>query len=543
MSKKKNKSSQDNTAAENVSEKSSDNALSENTDVKKSEENKKPADTEKALRKKYARRKLRYGSAATAVTVIVIAVVVLCNVIVSVLADRINMSIDITPDKTFEISEESINYVKTVNEPVEIVCMMNELEFSDSTNMYFKQAYEVLKKYTIYSDNISLKFVNMTEDPTYVQRYSEMYKGEITDYSIVISSAKRIKVISVKDLYNTEINYYTYSEEITSSKAEQELTSAIMYVTDPDPMNLVMWNTETSTSSYDNVFDMLSSNGYNVTEINPLTEDTPENTDIICINAPLSDYDEETVQKLYDFLDNEGNLGRTVIYIADTTQKTTSNIDALLAEWGIRIGKGVVGDTNARNIYNQSPYIIANFIDTADNEYAQNVADTTLPVVSFQSRPIEVLLDEKDNRSAKSLLSTDDTAFVLTEEMQKQIEAGEEPEIVNGSYTTMAAARKMIFNKDNQPVYSNILVVGSASMLDQRVTEATYFNNGDYFISALNTLTGKTSGINIVAKDLSSQYFEMNQQTYSLCFTAFIIVIPLTVVVIGVVVYFKRRHK
>lgn len=499
---------------------------------------------EKTEKKKYRMRKLRYGSAATAITVIAVALVVLVNVIMSMLSDRINMTIDATPDGTFEITQESIDYLETVNEPVDIVCMTSEAEFSTSPYIYFKQAYEVLKKYTIYSKNITLTFVDMTKDPTYANRYKELYNGDIDQYSIVVSSDKRIKVIAVQDLFNVERNYYNYSQQITSSNAEQELTSAIMYVTDPDPMNAVVFNSETeSASSYDNVITMLRSNGYNVSEINPLIDAIPEETDIICINAPLNDYDEDTVQKIYDFLDNGGKLGRTMIYIADTSQNPANNMNALLAEWGVRIEEGVVGDSNSRNTSSSSNYIIGSFIDTNENEYAANVADASLPVLSYHSRPITLLFDENSNRLTKSLVQTEDTGFILTEEMQTALENGENYEPEFGSCTTMAAARKYIFDEDNNIMYSNILVVGSSIMLSEELTSATYYNNGDYFISALNTLTGKTNGINIVAKDLTSDTFDMDQNTYRTCYTVFVFVIPIAVIVVGIGVYLKRRHK
>lgn len=531
---------------ETASEETKSEEKAKEKDKKKSEKKEKKekeVDPEKLLQKKYKKRKLKYGSTATAITVIVVAVVVLINVVLSLLSDRVTMTVDLTPDKNFEISQESIDYLKTVNEPVEIVCMSDELTFSTSNYVYFKQAYEVLKKYTIYSDNITLKFVDMTEDPTYTSKYSDMYKGDIDEYSIIVSTDKRIKVLAIQDLYNVEMNYYTYSQQITSSKAEQELTSAIMYVTDPDPLNLVIWNSETGSQSYDNIYDLLVSNGYNVSEMNPLTEDIPEDTDIVCVDAPLNDYDEETVQKLADFLDNGGNLGKTLIYIADASQKDTSNINALLAEYGVEIGEGVVGDTNSQNTFNSSNYVIGNYINTEDNEYADNVSDTSLPVISYNSRPINLLFDEKDYRITKSLLSTDDTGFVLTNEMQTALENGESVDPETGSYSTMAAARKYVFDSDNNTVYSNILVVGSAEMLHSTFTEATYYNNGEYFISALNTLTGKTTGISIVAKDLTSTTFDMNEQTYNICFAVFVIVIPVIVVLIGTVVYLKRRNK
>lgn len=497
--------------------------------------------SEKSDKKRFNRRKLKYGSIAAAITIIVIAVVVLINVIVNMASDKVNMSIDLTENGTFEISQETKDYLATVNEPVSIVCMSDEVTFQTSNYIYFKQAYEVLKKYSIYNNNVTLTFVDMVSDPTYADRFSQSYKGEINAYNIVVESAKRIKVLSIQDLYNTEINYNTFSQEVVSSKAEQELTSAIMYVTDPDPIKAVVFKSETSGSSYDNVTALLTSNGYDVSEIDPLVDTIPEDADMVVINAPLNDYDTNVIDMLYNFLDNGGNLGRNLIYFADFSQKETKNIDAFLAEWGIKVESGVVGDEDTNNLQAQSFYIVRDYI--TENEFSANVSQPSLPIIDYQSRPITLLFDTKDTRSTLALLQTKDTAFVMTEEMQEAVRNGEEPNIVNGVQTTMAIGRKYIFNADNEQVYSNVLVVGSSENLDETFTSTTYYNNGDYFVSVLNTMTGKNNGIYIVAKDLTSPTFDIDQATVMKYRLVFAVLIPVAVLVIGVVIFIRRRTK
>lgn len=542
MSKKKNKLSSENTEkSENLTV--SDNAASENdnadtqSDDKQIEKELSAAEAEKANKRSIMRRKLKYGSAATAITVICIAVVVLVNVILSLVSDRVNMSIDLTDDSIFEISQETKDYLSSINEHVDIVCMSDELEFQTSSYVYMKQAYEVLKKYEIYSNNVEVKYVDIVEDPTYIDRYKKSYSGEIDRYNIVIESDKRIKVISIEDLYNVQMNSY-YQQEIVSSKAEQALTSAIMYVTDPSPLQAVMFTGETQGSSYDNVKEMLISNGYEVTEIDPLRDTIPDGTELVVISAPLNDYNETIIDMLYNYLDNGGNLGKNLIYVADYSQKETANIDSFLSEWGIKVGQGVVGDLNTSNILGSTAYQIACYI--SENDYSSNVSQMSLPVLSYFSRPITLLFDTKDTRSTVALLQTSETGFVMTDEIAEQ---GDESLIEEGIQTVMALGRKYIFDSDNNIVYSNVLVVGSAENLDALFTGTTYYNNGEYFLSVLNTMTGKNTGINIVAKDLTSTSFDINQQTFNVCFIVFIIAIPLAVLIIGFVVYLRRRTK
>lgn len=495
---------------------------------------------EKAIKKRINRRKLKYGSIATAITVVIIVIVVLMNVIVNILSDKVNMSIDLTENGTFEISQQSIDYLESVDEPVSIVCLSDELTFQTSTYIYYKQAYEVLKKYSIYNDNITLEFVDMVENPTYAERYNSIYKGEINAYNIVIESSKRIKVLTLDDLYNSEFNYYSFQYEYVSSKAEQELTSAIMYVTDPDPLKAVVLNCETPAASYDNVLTLLESNGYEVSEIDPLTENIPEDADIVVINAPLNDFDESLIDQLYSFLDNGGQLGKNLIYLAHTQQKETKNIDAFLSEWGLEVGSGIVCDENTNNLY-QNYYTVKNYVSA--NDYSTNLSQANLPVIDYYSRPVNILFDSQDTRSTVALLSTADTGFLYTNEMQEEVQNGNEPEIVNSVQNTMALGRKYRFDEDNNMIYSNVLVIGSADNLHETFTSTTYYNNGDYFVSVLNTMTGKNTGISIVAKELSSTTFDIDVATANKYFWIFIIVVPAAAAIAGIAVFVSRRKK
>ena len=509
-----------------------------------SKETKKIPSAEKKSGKKFNVRKLKYGSAATAVTLIVIAVVVVVNVLISAIGERTDLTIDLTSESAFEISQETKDYIASLNEDVEIVAMQDETIFQTTTSTYYKQAYEVLKKYELNSSKINVEFVDMTANPTYANKYQEMYKGTISENSIVITCGNRIKVISLNDLFNTEFSYQTFSTQIISSKAEQVLTSAIMYVTDPEPKQAAVLNVETAGIAHETVQALLEDDGFDVTLVNPLTEEFPMDADMIDINAPLNDFSEELIDKLYDYMENGGNYGKNMIYLASFSQKATENIDAFLAEWGISISSGVVGDTNQNNLISTNTfYAIRNYIQA--NDYSANVAQPELPVVSYNARPIEILFETSGNVSVTPLLTTDETAFELTAEMQEMAENGEEPDITTtmGSYNTMVLSNKYTFDSDNVQRFSNLLVMGSSDMIDSYLTSTTYYNNGDYFVSAVNKMNGKEDGITIVAKELGAATFDTDVGKMMTSLVWFMIIIPLAIVITGITVWFRRRHR
>lgn len=491
-------------------------------------------------------KKLKYGTAATVITVIVIAAVVLLNVIYSTLADRYSLSFDLTPEGSFEISDQTKDYLASINENVEICTTVDEYLFRTTENIYYRQAYEVLKKYALNCDSISLNFVDMTVNPTYVEKYKQYYSGSINDYSIIIynQTSNRIKVISVNDLFNTEINYYTFTQSIVSSKAEQTLTSALMYVTDPDPRTAVILNAASPSTNSNNITDILSGNGFDIVTVDPNTEEIPMDADLMVINAPLNDFSEELIDKLYTFMENDGNYGKNMIYLANVTQNATPNIDAFLAEWGISVGGGVVGETDTQNLASgTSAYALRAYI--SENDYTSGIPSETMesPVAVVNARPLDILFEHSGNISTVSLLSTADTAFVMTDEMMAEMQdSGKLPDFDTRSVPVMALSNKYTFI-DNQQVLSNLLVLGTDELLNSTLTSQTYYNNGDYFVSIVNKMSGKENGISIVAKDLSGDTYETDAAQVNILRIVFMFVIPAIVAAIGIAVWLKRRHK
>lgn len=495
---------------------------------------------------KINKKTLKYGSVAVVITVVVIALVVLLNVILSVFSDRYNMEFDLTPNGDFAISQETKDYLATLTEDVEICTTVDELVFETSESKYLRQAYEVLKKYSINSERISLNFVDMTVNPTYVEKYKQYYDGTITENSIIIynETTNRVKVISVNDLFNTEINYYTMSQSIVSSKAEQVLTSAIMYITDPEPKTAVLLDVNTQSVVGANIQNLLKANGYDVVKTNPLTEEIDMEADMLILNAPMNDLSPEIIDKLYTFMENGGNYGKNMLYFASMSQNETPNIDAFLAEWGIVVGNGIVSDSNEQNIISgSSGYGFASFI--TENEYTGGIAEDNIeaPVLAYYARPIELLFEHSGNISTLSLLSTSETGYALTNEIAQQYkDTGKMPEISEQAIPMIALSNKYTFI-DNEQVLSNLVVFSTDEMLSMGFTETTYYNNGDYFVSIVNKISGKENGISIVEKDLTGTTFQATEAQVKGLRIVIMFILPGVVAAIGIFVWLKRRHK
>lgn len=80
-------------------------------------------------------------------------------------------------------------------------------------------------------------------------------------------------------------------------------------------------------------------------------------------------------------------------------------------------------------------------------------------------------------------------------------------------------------------------------MLSPTLTSAAQFNNGDFFLSLINELSGKTEGVTIVPKKIKAKGTLVNDTVKNSLNLTFAVVIPLVVLATGTVVWLRRRHK
>lgn len=528
---------------------------STNKDVSTENSNKKDKkDKPKKDKKTLNTKKLKYGTLATVFTVIVVAIVVAINLIAQDVTERFDLTMDLTDNDIYTVSQDTIDYLEDLDQKVEITVLADESAFENNA-IYFKQASEVIKKYALYSDNISVNFIDMNKNPTIVSKYNDIYKGDLAEGDIVIfrestsdEDSDRIKVLSLSNLFTTSTDNYG-NTTVTQSNAEQELTSAVMYVTDANPKKAVLVSTDMPTSVYasaQSLLKMLNSNGYDLEEVDLLTSDLDiENTDLLLILSPLNDFNNAVIEKISDYLYNDGKLGKNVLYMANYDQNKTDNIDAFLEEWGLSVGDSYIAETNTSASQNVTVYGLGYTIRSsigviANDDYADLVSDTTLPIAVPLPRPIETLWETNGDRETSVILTTSSTSALVPRDASDDFDIST---AVTGMQNVMAMGSKYIFDDNNEKVTSNVMVMGSAFMSDIYITSDTSYNNGEFILNSVNKMTGKSSGITIVPKSLSISTISIDDTQVTAIRTVVMFVIPLVIVAIGVVVYVRRRNK
>lgn len=81
-------------------------------------------------------RRFKHGSLATIITIGFIVVLVLINLVFGLLTERFPITIDLTADKRFQLTDSSIEYIKDIKDEVNITVCASEYTFENADSIY-----------------------------------------------------------------------------------------------------------------------------------------------------------------------------------------------------------------------------------------------------------------------------------------------------------------------------------------------------------------------------------------------------------------------
>ena len=548
---------------------------SENTEKEQKQESDKKQDSEKkqeskkrkrtpqeeadrALKKVKRRKKLKYGALSITITAIFVAVVITVNVICNVLDKRYNWNIDLTSSGLYEMDQRTVDYLHKINSDVKITVLANESIFLEDNKL--KVVGETLNRFRTESEgHISVEYVDTTKNPEAVTKYTENYSGQLSQGDVVVSCGDLVRVLSLTgDLVRVERSQYDYSYNYTFV-GEQSLLSAIVGVTDLNPITIALVDSNNGDSIFHpndlynivGLRDLLEKNNYTIDRLDLATDElSTEKYDYAILFAPYSDLTEAQVQKLTDFLSNDGKYGKNLIYFASPYQRSLPNLDEFLEVWGLQTERSVLVENN-QNTAQMIPLLMEQSSDYQNSYYpATGVPLVTpeehvlnqnfsgkLPVAAPFCLPVKTLFESNSGRTTEVLLKTADTC--LTAPLTEGGAANETPASYNAAVLATTS-----FTENSETYTSQMIVFGSTFFLNAPITSnADTYGNADYFISMLNKLTGKDNTITIAEKNLNPTMITITEQQQKRLRNVTVIAFPLTVAIIGILVYLRRKNK
>lgn len=542
----------------------------ENTAASSKAENKKD--------KKFNSKKLKHGAMATAFTCVFIAAIVLVNVIATVIFDKFPITFDLTENKIYSVSEEAEEFVKKIDKQVTVTVLATRDEFESFGSEYTKTAAELLDKYRKYNDNIEVNYIDFLSNPDILSDYAD--QEGINAYDIIFETKstdsegnefKRVKVVGLMDMVNIDeevmdylvqqgydsatveaeietyvmsyghyqtFNTYYGAGMLGTSNAENAFVGAFMAVADDNPVTVTFLNSNRQETQLAYFKSLLDANGYIVNEINISTDEIPEDSSVLVMPAPKLDYTAEEIEKIDKFLDNDGDLGKNLIYISSVEQDKTPNIDEFLEEYGLKVERAVIMEEEAGYYYSGNPYLTRQFLVGEYYLESFNGSADAYFYVPY-SRAVTPLFEEDGMKTVWKYLASSSNAYKVDMDAEESEQSGILYSMAIGAKGKFVSDEYMNHSAD----FSHILAFGSDGFFSDAALAASQFENSDLIISMLNEITDKQEGPVITPKAVNAVRFDVNEKQANVLKYVYIFVIPGITFIIGLVIYLRRKNK
>lgn len=467
----------------------------------------------------------KHGAYSVGVTAAVVAIVVVLNLIVGQLPEKYR-SIDVSNTKIYEISDTSKTLLKNLDQKITMKVLANEEEADERIRTF-------VSKYSGLSKNISVEWIDPVLHPSVLE------ENDASENTIIVSCEETGKTTTVafSDMIVTDMYSYYYTGTASESEfdGEGQLTGAVNYVVNDAGQQVyrTIGHGEAALSS--TITDLMNKNNYQVEEWNLLMEGSvPEDCELFLINAPTKDLTEEERTAIETYL---GQGGDVMLLLGEKNAAEMPNFVALMKTYGMEPVDGYIADPE--RCYQGNYYYLFPQLSLSD-EMVDGISSEMVLVINAHG--FTVTNAARDTITTTAFMNSSDHAYAITEEKQTE-----------GSYALGAVAVETIEDEtesesteksetteDSETKESRFTVISAGSLIDSQITDTfTTLENTTIFMNAVTANFDGVENLSIEPKSLSIEY---NTVQHIGVFSLLVIFgIPVLILVLGFVVWFKRR--
>lgn len=465
-------------------------------------------------------RNLSMGAYSSVTVVIMVVLTVIVNMIAGKLPTKYT-NIDVTSNQLYTITEQTQEMLKNLTEDINIYVISGEDDADATIN-------QTLKCYEAASSHVKVTFIDPLVNPQFVSQYTT---SSISQNSLVVESDKRYKIISYNDLYETEIDYSTYQQNVTGYDAEGQLTSAIAYCTSDDMPKIYMIAGHNEYSMDSGFLTAMEKENIEYETISLMDYETiPDDAECIIIHAPEKDFSKDDADKVIAYLNQGGKAFITTEYVG--TQLT--NFERILAEFGMTIQEGYAVDSNAGNYYQTPIYLLPNV------EYAEETSGLTgqyTYLLAPYAQGIALPDAEVENMTYTKLLTGSESSIVKTDVANASTYEKEEGDIA-GQVCLGVKAEKTL-DSGSAVMY----VFASAQMFMDNADSVVAGNNKQLFSNIVSSIADHEVSVSVPVKSYEVESLTASASDVTFFGIVAVVMIPLTLIIIGMVIWLNRRKK
>ena len=456
---------------------------------------------------------------------------VLFNGVMLLLANRHNLAFDLTRAAAYRLDAETLRLLDGLEGRVDIHVLSPREGFDG--NPYLVQARSILDLYPRHSGQINLAYIDVASDPAFAANYPDL---SLKPGNILVSSGGNVRQLALNDLFN-----YSYSAAsasgtaVSSSRAQEAVSSAILQVVSGQPLRAALL-VGADTAQAPALLSLLRDNNIQPSQVN-LAGANLSGFDLVMLLAPMVDLSPDSLGLLDDFLYNEGEYGKTLLYTMDAAQPRLPNLAAYLSEWGAAVLEGAVFETNANMTYRMQPYYP--LAEYTDESLAGALRDNSIKTLMPRAKPFSLLFSSRDFQHTSVLTSFSPTSAV------RPAQAGSDFDPASAEVRGPLPALALLTRRDRSqpPKESALILSASTAMLEEAALGSAQLANSEYLLKLLESRAGRGQGVQLRPVSLAGANLGVSSGTAQWLAILLTAVLPGLLLLAGLFVFLYRRHQ
>ncbi|HAN20562.1 MAG: hypothetical protein A2Y15_01005 [Clostridiales bacterium GWF2_36_10] len=492
-------------------------------------------------------KKIRYGSLSVVFIVVFVAVILIANVILSSIASKTNLTIDLTKEELYSVSNESKTILETLGDDLDITIYFLADRDLYEVSAHSRMVRDLGEQYAeVLPGKIKVEYKNITQDPGFVDEYLDETQTTLTPDNVIVKGKYHHRILTLKAFFTTS----SETQEVIGFYGEQRFTAAMLQssMSEPQVVTFTTGHSETTSETLLSIFDAAE---FEIQVKNLAYEEIDERTRILIISNPKEDFQGYNganaeviteIDKITTFVEKFNNL---IVFVDSTTKELPNLQEYLLDYWGLGykpFHKLIDTKHSVAKGGAEGYSIVGQYVTTGEETAADTIhkvaSSTGSGATTVYRNAVEIYSDVNQARKnivIETVMETFDTAEVVYTDENQQVVSED------GIYPLMLLSTLMDYGDNNTKLYQYVLLVSSTDFAKDDFLTNEFGNRKLMFGAA------RIMGTERVSPDIDYKPFKDPAMTIELGaanFLAWMVsaIFPIIIITIGLVVFFKRRH-
>ncbi len=450
-------------------------------------------------------RQTKYAAYAFVYIVVVIAAVVVLNI----LANRYDKSLDTTSNKRYSLSDQTRKIIQGLKQNATITY------FNQSTR--FREGKDLLDEYSNLSPRVHVEYVDPDKNPQLAR------EDGIRDFGTA--------VVQIGDKKDTA---KSITEEGITGSFIRDLkgnTRTVCFVTGSGEHQM----DDTDRDGLSQFKDLLAKDEYQAKTVNLLqAAKVPDDCTTLVVAGPTRDYLQPEVDAIKKYVEDGGRaffLLDPPLQMGRSTIASNDALTNLLESWGVTPDKDLVLDFNPIGQLAGLGPQVALVTQYASQPIVDGMKGTAVGLPLARSLEIK----DTEKASVQKLFDSSDSSLATNDLNSASINI-RDPKNKKGPLTLAASGS---YDTGKPSVQGRFVVVGSSSWIANRFIG--FNGNSDLALNAVNWLSSDEDLISIRPKPQDDRRITMTRAQLNRVRLISQFGLPLIVVIAGVAIWWRRR--